>query len=201
MVSPLPASFYQRKTEIVAKDLLGKTLCFQPRKNKIFRGRIVETEAYLGIKDRACHTFGGRKTDRVKSMYLDGGFSYIYMIYGIHFCLNVVTRTPEHPEAVLIRALEPLDPPQAKTNGPGRLCSAFGLNKNQDGLCLYDPKSSLWIEDGEPLKKSMIEKGPRIGIDYAEEAVDWPLRFWLKGSNHVSRTGYSSRVRTSKSST
>lgn len=190
MSSRLPQAFYQRQTATVARDLLGKVLCFQKNENKneIMRGRIVETEAYLGIQDRACHTYGGRKTPRVQSMYLPGGHSYIYMIYGLHFCLNVVTRNEKHPEAVLIRALSPIHPVNLKTNGPGRLCASFGLSKKQDGFNLYDAASPLWIEkDLYSLKKSMIARGPRIGIDYAEDAVGWPLRFWIKDHPDVSR--------------
>lgn len=184
----LEASFYQRKTEVVAKDLLGKILCFRNSKNQIHKGRIVEVEAYLGATDPACHTYLGRQTDRVKSMYLSGGHAYIYMIYGLHFCFNVVTRDEAHPEAVLIRALEPITPPDLKTNGPGRLCSAFGLTKKQDGLSLFDPSSSVWIEDdGFRVKKSDTVIATRIGVEYAKDAALWPLRFFIKGSPYVSR--------------
>lgn len=184
----LEASFYQRKTELVARELLGKILCFRTSKHHINQGRIVEVEAYLGIDDPACHTYKGRKSDRVKSMYLPGGFSYIYLIYGIHHCLNVVTLDEEHPEAVLIRALEPINPPLLKTDGPGKLCKAFGLNKAQDGLPLFQKSSPLWIEDdGFEIKKSEIVKAPRIGVEYAKEASLWPLRFYVKGNPYVSR--------------
>lgn len=184
----LNSSFYQRKTETVAKDLLGKVLCFRNPKNQILKGRIVEVEAYLGLEDPACHTFQGRRTDRVRSMYLPGGHSYIYMIYGLHHCLNVVTRSEEHPEAVLIRALEPMEPADLKTNGPGRLCAAWGLTKKQDGLALFQPESPLWIEDdGFQLKKSDTVKATRIGVEYAKEAALWPLRFFIKGNPYVSR--------------
>lgn len=182
----LPQDFYKRRTTVVAKALLGQVLCYRAKPQKILRGRIVEVEAYLGIEDPACHTFGGRKTTRVQSMYLEGGHSYIYMIYGIHFCLNVVTLTEKFPEAVLIRALEPLEPLNLALNGPGKLCKGFGLSKKQDGLALFDDHSPLWIEGGTA-RASQIIKAPRIGVDYAGEAAKWPLRFLIKGNPHVSR--------------
>ena len=179
----LEESFYLRKTELVAKELLGKILCFQNQK-----GRIVEVEAYLGITDPACHTYKGRRSERVKSMYLTGGHSYVYLIYGLHHCLNVVTRDEAHPEAVLIRALEPITPPNLKTNGPGRLCQSLGLSKQQDGLALFSKDSPLWIEESDiSLKKSDICKAPRVGVDYAGEAAQWPLRYLIKGNPYVSR--------------
>jgi DNA-3-methyladenine glycosylase len=184
----LPAAFYQRNTKDVAQELLGKVLCFQNSKLQFFQGRIVEVEAYLGIDDPACHTFQGRRTERVQSMYLPGGHAYIYMIYGIHFCLNVVTMDEAHPEAVLIRALEPMEPLNLKTNGPGKLCSAFGLTKKQDGLALFSEHSPLWIEDdGFQVTNADFVKASRIGVEYAKEAALWPLRFFIKGNPHVSR--------------
>lgn len=184
----LEASFYQRKTQTVAQELLGKILCFTNSKKQTLKGRIVETEAYLGIEDPACHTHQGRKTERVKSMYLPGGHVYIYMIYGLHFCFNVVTRDEAHPEAVLIRALEPMEPDDLIPNGPGKLCAQLGLTKKQDGLALFHPESPVWIEsDGYKPKRSEIIKAPRIGVAYAEEAALWPLRFYIKGNRFVSR--------------
>jgi DNA-3-methyladenine glycosylase len=184
----LENSFYQRDTKKVAQELLGKVLCFRKSKSRVYRGRIVEVEAYLGVVDPAAHTFGGRKTDRVKSMYLAGGHAYIYMIYGMYFCLNVVAGAEGTPEAVLIRGLEPLDPVDFATNGPGKLCRAWGLNKKQDGLALFQKSSPLWIEEDDfEVKSRDIVKTTRIGVEYAEEAALWPLRFYLKGNPHVSR--------------
>ncbi len=184
----LPVSFYQRETTLVAKDLLGKILCYEQSPGQIYRGRIVETEAYLGIDDPACHTYKGRRTDRVRSMYLPGGHAYIYLIYGIHNCLNVVTRDEEHPEAVLLRALEPIQPLQMSTNGPGKLCKALGLTRAQDGLPLFQKKSPLWIEEDDfRIKTSQIVKAPRVGVEYAKEAALWPLRFFVKDNPYVSR--------------
>ena len=191
----LPQEFYFGKTIHVAKDLLGKTLCHRTPGGKILRGKIVETEAYLGIKDPAAHTFGGRNTDRVKSMYLDGGHSYIYFIYGMYYCLNFVTRIQGHPEAVLIRALE-VQQGEGKikifqkglpTNGPGKLCRHFGLTKKEDGLELWKKKSGLWVEDAPKIKKSDIVTTTRIGVAYAGEAANWPLRFYIKDNPFVSK--------------
>lgn len=184
----LDQAFYARKTATVAKALLGKVLCHQISPKKIMRGRIVEVEAYLGFEDPACHTFKGRKTERVRSMYLSGGHAYLFIIYGIHYCFNVVTRSEKYPEAVLVRALEPIDPPNSSLNGPGKLSKAFLLTKKQDGLSLFDPKSKLWIEDdGHHVPKSQIVSASRIGVDYAGAAAKWPLRFLVKNSPHVSR--------------
>lgn len=190
----LPKEFYFNNTASVAKKLLGKILCYKATDGAILQGKIIETEAYLGIKDAAAHTFGGRKTARTKSMYLDGGHSYIYFIYGMYYCLNVVTKTHEHPEAVLIRALEPiqteplsLKKKDLKTNGPGKLCKYWGLTKEQDGLELWTKKSGLWILDNQDIKPKEIITRPRIGVDYAGEAAQWPLRFYIKNNSFVSK--------------
>lgn len=191
----LSQDFYFQDTKTVAKELLGKILHIKigTREQK---ARIVETEAYLGIDDPACHTFNGRNTPRVRSMYLDGGHSYVYLIYGMYYCLNVVTRTSEFPEAVLIRGVEPLEAaPQLmkkkdfKTNGPGKLCKHYGITKDHDGLRLWKKNSELFIsDDSHEVKKRGIISVPRIGVDYAGEAALWPLRFYLKDNLFVSRT-------------
>lgn len=187
--------FYFNNTISVAKNLLDKILCHVQADGKVIKGRIVETEAYLGIKDPAAHSFGDRRTKRTQSMYLDGGHSYIYLIYGMYYCLNVVTRTTKHPEAVLIRALEPLTHIQGRkvakldlhTNGPGKLCRYLGLNKSHDGLELWTKKSGLWIEEAPRLKRKQIISCPRIGVDYAGEAAAWDLRFYDRESPYVSK--------------
>ncbi len=183
---PLAKIFYQQKTVKVARQLLGKTL-FHKKDGKLTGGIINETEAYLGVTDPACHTFGGRKTPRVKSMYQMGGCSYVYFIYGIHFCFNVVTRTEKEPEAVLIRSLIPqlgIDLMKQRRNqihekdlcsGPGKLCQALAIDRSCDGLDLQGPE--IWIEDQALLSQIKIESAPRIGIDSAGEAKNWPLRF------------------------
>ncbi len=192
----LKDKFYQRDTETVAKELLGKKLvhCIG---NQRISGIITETEAYLGLKDKACHTYGGRKTDKTRSMYLHGGHAYVYFIYGKYFCFNVVTLTDQHPEAVLIRALEPLesidtmkqfrkkDKINELTTGPGKLCQALGINKSHDGLSLTH--SELTIEEHLTFTESQIVAKPRIGIHYAQEAKDWPLRFYIKDNLFISK--------------
>lgn len=187
--------FYFQKTETVAKKILGKVLHFQNDVGETHSARIVETEAYIGIDDPASHAFGNRRTDRTKTMYLEGGYSYVYLIYGMYNCLNFVTREEGVPEAVLIRALEPVhhsgEKPQKKdlhTNGPGKLCRYFGITKKQNALKLWKKRSGLWVEDdGFKVSTKQIISAPRIGVDYAGEAARWPLRFYLRDSFWVSR--------------
>lgn len=191
----LPQEFYKQDTVTVAKELLGKVLCIRHDKGEIQKCRIVEVEAYLGTEDAACHTFGDRRTERTKSMYLDGGHVYVYFIYGMYYCLNVVTRSQEHPEAVLIRAVEPLPqhhPPlkkkDMKTNGPGKLCKFYNITREDDGARLWKRNSDLFLmEDSFEVLEKQIVACPRIGVDYAGEAAGWPLRFYLKDNPYVSR--------------
>lgn len=198
MSSKLPIEFYTRDTTKVAKQLLGKILVHTDRSGNRLSGRIVETEAYLGVTDRACHTFGERRTNRTRTMYLGGGHAYVYLIYGMYDCFNVVTQKQGVPEAVLIRALEPIEGvelmkknrPRAKrdidlTSGPGKLCSALAIDRKCDGILL--DSETLFIEDAPLLKPSQIEASPRIGVDYAGEAAAWPLRFTEKLNPYVSK--------------
>jgi DNA-3-methyladenine glycosylase len=203
---PLPASFYRRDTEAVARELLGRYLI-----RRLPGGgggerlvlRLVETEAYLGAPDRASHAWGGRRTARNASLYLPGGHAYVYFIYGMHFCLNAVTGSPGVGSAVLLRAGEPLEgletmaalrrwtrPPRAGdlAGGPGKLCQALAIDRALDGVRL-DRRAAgeLAITEGEPAAPEEIAAGPRIGVDYAAEAAAWPLRFALRGNRHVSR--------------
>lgn len=201
MKNRLDRSFYEQDTKKVARELLGKVL-YHLNDGILTSGVITETEAYLGLKDSACHTFGGRRTERVESMYLSGGHSYVYQIYGLHFCFNVVTRDELKPEAVLIRALEPLDGVEAMRmrmrrrfgpeksdrelcSGPGKLCQAMGIDRTDDGIPLDGGR--LWIGEDHRVEKakSKIVAGPRVGVDYATEpshrpASEWPLRFRRK---------------------
>lgn len=193
MANTLPESFYESRTDRVARALLGQVLCVRTERG-IERALIVETEAYLGITDRACHAFQGRRTKRVEPLYLSGGHAYVYFIYGMYFCLNVVTRKAGRPEAVLIRAVEPLkrDPripvSEKVTNGPGKLCRFYGINLTDDRIDLTSKKSRIWIEQGAmKVKRSQIETTARIGIDSTLEAKDLPLRFFLKETPHVSK--------------
>lgn len=191
----LPKDFYCRSTENVARELLGKMLCVRTS-DGLKHGRIVETEAYLGHADRACHTFGGRRTKRTETMYRGGGFAYVYFIYGMHFCLNAVTGDEGSGEAVLIRGVEPLGEDlvpiqlpksQRKTNGPEKLCKFYGITREDDGQKLFQKAAKVIIEDGPPSVKLKIGKAPRIGIESSGEAKDHPLRFFIVGNSYVSK--------------
>ncbi|MNS61209.1 3-methyladenine DNA glycosylase [compost metagenome] len=192
-VKLVPQEFYFDETELVAKRLLGKILCVKDADGKVHKSRIVETEAYLGIEDRAAHTFNGRRTARVEAMWMDGGHSYVYLIYGMYFCLNFVTKTTEHPEAVLIRAVEPfphveMKKKDMKTNGPGKLCKALGITKEHNALKLWKKNSEIYLcEDDFEVRENQIVACPRIGVDYAGEAALWPLRFYLRGNKFISK--------------
>jgi DNA-3-methyladenine glycosylase len=179
----LPRSFYDRDTALVAQDLLGKTLVHVvdgvPR-----MGRIVETEAYLGPHDRAAHSARGR-TPRNAVMFGPPGHSYVNYIYGMHFCFNVVTEREGHASAVLIRAIEPLANISGRTCGPGLLCRALGIEKQQNGLDLLG--NELFIAESAGLEHHVIVKRTRIGVDYAGVWAKRLLRFYIKGNAFVSR--------------
>lgn len=183
------APFYQRTDVVaVAKDLLGKYL-FTQIGGLLTGGMIIETEAYGGVVDKACHAYNGRRTKRTEIMYAPGGVSYVYFCYGMHHLLNVVTNVKDIPEAVLIRAILPTEGiekmlqrrnkealDKTLTSGPGALCQALGITLEHNGLSLSH--SPLWIEDrGVKLKEDQILKTPRIGIDYAGEDALLPWRF------------------------
>ncbi|MBX3041565.1 MAG: DNA-3-methyladenine glycosylase [Bdellovibrionaceae bacterium] len=192
----LRKSFFQRDTETVARELLGKVMCRAFPNGRILRGRVVETEAYLGLIDRACHTYGGRNTSRTKVIWGEGGHAYVYLIYGMYDCFNVVTLKKNEPEAVLVRALEPLEGddyweqevPHLKRRdwlkGPGRLCRAMEITRRHSGIALDG--AEIWFEEGEEPRAKDIASSERIGVAYAGEAAKWPLRFFLKGSEFVS---------------
>jgi DNA-3-methyladenine glycosylase len=189
----LPQDFYIQETTDLAQSLLGKVLHIQTQ-DKEEKARIVEVEAYLGVDDPAAHTFGDRRTNRTASMYLDGGHSYVYLIYGMYNCLNIVSRTSDHPEAILIRAVEPLTGAKPthkkdmKTNGPGKLCKHYGITRDHDGLRLWKKSSALYLTDDDyEVDPKQIVACPRIGVDYAGEAAKWPLRFYLKNNIFVSK--------------
>lgn len=197
----LNKEFFKRDTLRVAKDLLGKIIVKNDN-GIIYKAKIVETEAYLGVDDRAAHTFGDRKTERNKIMYEDAGTVYVYQTYGIHFMLNFVTQDKNIPEAVLIRAIEPLNQfekislnrfgkiyneltsYQKKniTNGPGKLTKALNIDKDLNGNNLFN--QSFFVEDDNSIFDIIIDK--RIGIDYAQEAIDFPYRFYIKDNSCVS---------------
>ena len=189
-------SFYERDAGTVAKQLLGKYLVFQPP-NLRLAGRIVETEAYLGEKDMASHAFHGR-TKRTEVMFGAGGHAYVYFTYGMHWLFNVVTGTAGAAEAVLLRALEPVEGIDAMvlnrggrdgrllTSGPARITRAFGIDGALNGVDLCG--DLIWIEDrGERTARSQIVAAKRVGVAYAGVWKDKKLRFYLAGSEFVSR--------------
>lgn len=193
-------SFYRRPAETVARELLGRYLVRRLGGERLAL-RLVETEAYLGAPDAASHAAGGRRTARVESLYLPGGYAYVYFIYGIHHCLNAVTGAPEVGSAVLLRAGAPLAGEAAMrarrgldgrrvrpgdvAGGPGKLCQALGVDRAFDGVPLY--RGELTLTAGEPVAAEAVAAGPRVGVGYAGEAAAWPLRFAVAGHPHVSR--------------
>lgn len=199
----LPQSFYSRTNVLqIAKDLLGKVLVSSIN-GDYTSGMIVETEAYTGENDKAAHVYGGRRTQRTETMYGEAGYAYIYLCYGIHHLLNVVTHSVNVPHAVLIRALEPIEgielmmkrrnklkPDITLTRGPGSLCQALGIHYNQSGENLTG--DHIWIEErGIRILKNNIECGPRIGVAYAQEDALLPYRFWINGNPFVSKASKS----------
>ncbi|MDU4882948.1 DNA-3-methyladenine glycosylase [uncultured Clostridium sp.] len=196
--------FYNRSALDVAQDLLGKILVREVD-GKILKGKIVETEAYIGSIDKACHAYNGRRTKRTEILYEDPGVSYIYFIYGLYHCFNVVTNKKDVAEAVLIRAIEPINEldyisnirynkkydeltkAQSKnlTNGPSKLCLAYLLNKDLNAVKLYE-KGAVYITDNNN-EDFEIVASKRIGIDYAEEAKDFLWRFYIKDNIYVSK--------------
>ncbi len=190
----LQQSFFMKETTQVAEKLLGCYLVRKINGQKLI-GRIVETEAYLGFKDPCCHSFNGSYTDRTKTMYFSGGHSYIYFTYGMYYCFNVVTGSEKKPEAVLIRALEPLTGlKEMKENrkrealtdlcsGPGKLCQAFDITKLLNGKNLSQ-EGKIYISGGEKIQE--VEVDSRVGLPLHEDSAYWFLRFYQKNSPFVS---------------
>jgi DNA-3-methyladenine glycosylase len=193
-------SFYRQDPVTVARELLGQRLVRVVDGIRL-SGLIVETEAYLGVKDRAAHSFGGRRTARTETMYADGGVAYVFLNYGIHHLLNVVTEIKDVPSAVLLRAIEPTEGiekmlqlrPAAMAHdqiasGPGKLGAALAIDRSLDREDLIASKR-LFIERARTgkLRKQEFVQTTRIGIDYAGEWADKALRFYLRGNEHVSR--------------
>ena len=199
----LTHTFFDRDTVDVAQALLGKYLV-RNLNGTLMAGRITETEAYIGRCDKACHAYNYRRTPRTETLFLGPGHAYIYFIYGMYHCLNFVTEPEGEPAAVLLRALEPAagietmrrlrfgDAPMNAyrrknfLNGPGKVCRAFALTRAENGMDLTG--DALFLCDGPedlglppaPAARERICAGPRIGVDYAEEAMDFPWRFWLE---------------------
>ena len=187
----VPREFYARDTALVARALLGK-LVVVPGAGKRRRGRIVETEAYDGPKDQASHAFRG-PTARNAPMFGEPGHAYVYLIYGMWNCLNLVTREAGHPSAVLLRALDfdGLDEagggdPRAGA-GPGKLCATLGIDRRLTGEDVVAGQA-IWLEDdGCEVPARQIGRGPRVNVDYAGTWARRPWRFWWKGNPAVSR--------------
>jgi DNA-3-methyladenine glycosylase len=179
---PLPRSFYQRDTVDVARDLLGKHLVHVV--DGVERvGRIVELEAYLGPHDLAAHSSKG-VTARNRTMFGPPGHAYVYLIYGIHFCANIVTQAQGHGAAVLLRALEPVRNLEGRTQGPGLLCKAMGIDRRLDGQDLVSETLYVMAAAEQAVK---IVRRPRIGVDYAGAWAKRLLRFYVAGNPYVSR--------------
>lgn len=191
----LTRAFYDRETVTVARELLGNYLV-RVLEGETLVCRITETEAYVGRCDKACHAYGYRRTARTETLFSKPGTAYIYLIYGMYNCLNFVTEPEGEPAAVLIRGLEAVSGVQTLTrlrfpkstgeltacqkknflNGPGKVCKALSLDRSQNGLDLTG--DTLYVACSGEVPEQ-IHVGPRIGIDYAEEAVDFPWRFWI----------------------
>lgn len=195
----LSEDFYRSKEVTqIARNLLGKYL-FTQINGEINGGFIVETEAYAGITDKASHAFGNRKTNRTKTMYESGGIAYIYLCYGIHEMLNVVTSVEGEPHAVLIRAIHPTQGVDLMlerrkmtsiknnlTAGPGSVAKALGISRKMNGLSFQGEE--IWIEDrGLTFGEDQIAAVPRVGVAYAKEDALLPYRFYVKGNPYVSK--------------
>lgn len=198
MARILDKTFYLRDGITVAKELLGQVLVREVD-GKIERFKIVETEAYLGPEDKAAHSYGSKRTPRTKPIFEEGGITYVYLIYGMYHCLNVIANRKDIPHCVLIRAIEPVDENaiafckanrmikskklQDLTNGPGKLCKALKIDKTLNEV-LVTKKGAIYIEEGEVPPHIVCDK--RINIDYAEEYKDKEWRFYIEGNKFVS---------------
>jgi DNA-3-methyladenine glycosylase len=180
--------FYERPALDVARDLLGKVLVIDDDPKRPARaGRIVEVEAYVGEHDLACHASKGR-TRRTEVLFGPAGRSYVYLIYGMYHCFNVVTEPEGTAAAVLVRAVEPVYgiAESSRTDGPGKLCRAMHITLAHNRLDLTSDE--LFIEDAPPLPEKNVARGPRIGVDYSGKWAKKPYRLWVKGNAYVSRT-------------
>ena len=193
-LKPLPRSFYARPVLTVAREVIGKILVHESREGRV-TGRIVEAEAYRGPEDRAAHSFGGRRTARTEAMFGPPGYAYVFFVYGMHWHVNLVTGAVDLPHAVLLRAVEPLEglelmakrrglAPGSRdlTNGPGKLCEAFGIDRAHYAADLCD--GPLFLTPGT---RPRVARSPRIGIDYAGVWAERPWRFFERDSPWVSR--------------
>lgn len=175
----LGKEFFEQKTLKAAKGLLGKRLCVR-KGGKILKRVIIETEAYVGEDDLACHASKGR-TKRTETLYKKAGTVYAYLIYGMHYCLNIVTEKENYPSAVLIRGITVEENGETKIiSGPGRVCRHFGIDKTFNGLNVFG--KDIWVEDGSlKISPGKILKSKRIGVDYAKHCKDYLWRFNVEG--------------------
>jgi DNA-3-methyladenine glycosylase len=200
---PLPRSFYARDTVLVARSLLGKRLVRLLHGQRL-AGIIVEAEAYCGTVDQGSHAYRG-PTPRTAVMFAQAGHAYVYFVYGMHFCFNVVSHQDGRAGGTLVRALHPLEgldkmranrhsaPHSQLSNGPAKLCEALGIGRGQNGVDLCQT-GELWLEDAEPVPDEQVEVGPRVGLNARELAQTRPWRFALAGDAWVSRPRLPSRL-------
>jgi len=194
----LSRDFFARDTLAVARDLLGQRLVRVLSDGRRLTGRIVEVEAYVGEDDQASHASCG-PTRRNAPMYGPPGHAYVYLIYGMHNCLNVVSEREGYPAAILIRALEPLEgieemrarrggrPDLPLTSGPARLCQSLGVDRRFDGADLCAPDALLFLEEDAVVPDGAVATGPRVGVRGDEAALTAPWRFHVRDNPHVSR--------------
>lgn len=189
MIEALPRSFYDRPAIEVARALLGCVLVHLD--GEVRRaGRIVETEAYVGPHDLACHASKGR-TGRTEVMFGEPGHAYVYLIYGMYDCFNAVVEREGYPAAVLVRALAPIEGCIGATDGPGKLCRALHVTRAHNRADLTVPP--LFLAHGAAPPERAIAKGPRVGVDYAGHWARRHLRFWIRDDPHVSKAGRRAR--------
>ncbi len=209
----LPKRWYAREARTIARELLGCVLVRVLEDGTRLSGRIVETEAYLGVRDAASHAYRGRRTARNESMYARGGTAYVYFTYGMHWCFNVVVGEADDPQAVLVRALEPIEGITAMCarrfganaskcaegsetvrtsrimttlcSGPARLCQAFEIDRAFNGIDLTQD-ARLWIERDVAFVDRQVQTGPRVGVAYAGAWALRRLRYWVARNPHVS---------------
>lgn len=201
----LHKEFYKQGALTLAKELLGKVIV-RIVDDVTLKAKIVETEAYIGEIDKASHAYNGMRTERTEPLFREGGIAYVFFIYGKYYCFNVISGLEDKGEGVLIRAIEPLNEfdylakkrfnqsyeelseakKKAITNGPSKLCLAFSIDKSDNYKKLYK-KGVLYIEDNDKDEKIDIVETTRVGIDYAEEAINFLWRFYIKGNKYVSK--------------
>ncbi len=197
----IPSSLLSRTAREAAPLLLGQTLVRSTEDGDI-RCRIIETESYGGAEDQGSHAFGNRRTARTEVMFAAGGITYVYLIYGMYSCLNVVVGDLDDPQAVLIRAVQPVSEQDEElmrrnrglfsgkaanlSNGPGKLCRALRIDRSLNGCRLDHAAGPLRLESGDPVQDLPIVQCPRINIDYAGDYVSKPWRFYIEGNPYVS---------------